>query len=152
MTITALERTQTMPASLPARPLRVVEPAPLPGVSPRYVRPLRLVPPVDASTPVTRSIRPGLRLTRRGRLALTLTVAVVVGVLGVIAAQSPEAQPARGVSAGSIVVQPGDTLWAVAVRADPQADPRVTVERIAKLNGITDAAVRPGQRLRLPVR
>jgi hypothetical protein len=47
-----------------------------------------------------------------------------------------------------IVVQPGDTLWSIARRLDPEADPRPLVDRLVALNGVV--AVAPGQRLVLP--
>jgi LysM repeat protein len=49
-----------------------------------------------------------------------------------------------------VVVAPGENLWAIARHAVPGADPRVTVDRIVTLNGLTSATVRPGQRLLLP--
>jgi LysM repeat protein len=51
-----------------------------------------------------------------------------------------------------VVVGPGETLWDIAVRDDPEGDPRVTVRRIADLNGLSDSVVQPGQRLRMPAR
>lgn len=155
MTITALEPTHTVPDGLPSRRpspsgLRLLSPS-----SPRYVRPLRLVPPVSGPQRTAAAYSRGVQVTRRGRLVLTLTVmavTAVIALLGAFGARPADAGPARGTSAGSVVVQPGDTLWAVALRAAPQADPRVTVDRIAKLNGITDTVLQPGQRLKLPAR
>ena len=46
------------------------------------------------------------------------------------------------------VVQPGDTLWSIAMRLDPSSDPRPLVaEMAAQVGGDT---VVPGERLRLP--
>ncbi|MFC5181700.1 LysM peptidoglycan-binding domain-containing protein [Actinomadura harenae] len=51
-----------------------------------------------------------------------------------------------------VVVRPGDTLWGIAGRAEPGADPRPAVKRILELNGLPDdALVQPGQRLNVPV-
>ncbi|PZS34220.1 MAG: hypothetical protein DLM59_05210 [Pseudonocardiales bacterium] len=145
MTITAPERTQTAHRV----PLSLVQPTPPPSWPPRYVRPLRIVPPLTKAPLVPRRPR-STRITRRGRLVLTLTVVAVIGLLSLVASRSPASHPGRAAPAGSVVVQPGDTLWAVAVRADPHADPRVTVDRIVRLNGLADVSVRPGQHLRLP--
>ena len=46
------------------------------------------------------------------------------------------------------VVQPGDTLWSIAERLDPQSDPRPVMTTLAaQVGGDT---VRPGERLLLP--
>jgi nucleoid-associated protein YgaU len=150
MAITALEPTTRMPGRPLPRPLALVEPPPCRPWPPRFVRPLRPVPPVPAASAPTPAPRP-VRITRRGRLAVTLTILAMLGAVAFTAARSSPGDPAPGrPPAGSVVVQPGDTLWGVAVRADPRADPRVTIERIVELNGMPDATVRPGQRLRLP--
>ncbi|MHB8682383.1 MAG: LysM peptidoglycan-binding domain-containing protein, partial [Acidimicrobiales bacterium] len=46
------------------------------------------------------------------------------------------------------VVQPGDTLWSIAVRLDPSGDPRVIVAELQSETG--SDTVRAGQRLLLP--
>lgn len=91
-----------------------------------------------------------LRMTRRGRLVagagvLAAAVWVIAGAHSSAAGQPP--RPAHGPAV--VVVQPGDTLWALAVRAEPAADPRVTVARLIKINGLSGAELRPGQALRL---
>ncbi|WP_169807890.1 LysM peptidoglycan-binding domain-containing protein [Actinomadura hibisca] len=50
------------------------------------------------------------------------------------------------------MVEPGQTLWEIAVRASGDGDPRLTVQRIIDLNGLSGPVVQPGQRLRLPAR
>jgi len=101
--------------------------------------------------------RDDLRLTRRGRLAVTAAVlAAVVGPTALAAttgsgggAVGPvPVAPARG--GPTIVVAAGDTLWRIALRSDPRADPRLTVARLVALNGLTGPIVRPGQQLHLP--
>jgi predicted Zn-dependent protease len=96
--------------------------------------------------------RRGLRLTGRGRLLLVLVVAALLVVAFSIGRSSSTATSQRGsAQLRAVVVQPGDTLWAVAKRSVPGADPRVTVQRIIDLNGLSSTAVVPGQQLRLPV-
>lgn len=93
-----------------------------------------------------------VRLTRRGRVAVVLTVvalALAVFSLGRVsttaATDHPRATPLR-----HVVVEPGENLWAVARAAAPDADPRVTLAKIVDLNGLAGTTVRPGQRLLLP--
>jgi len=48
------------------------------------------------------------------------------------------------------VVRPGDTLWGIATRLDPESDPRPVVEALAAANGVRDGVLVPGQAIRLP--
>lgn len=57
-------------------------------------------------------------------------------------------EPSR--PARMVVVEPGDTLWEITKRLVPNEDPRAAITRIVEMNGLPDAAVRPGQRLRVP--
>jgi len=109
----------------------------------------------------TTDARPApLRLTRRGR--------VVVAVLGLIAAlaisgllwlavagqaqASSHVQPGRPGGSGMIrvVVQPGQTLWSIAVRAEPSADPRVVIQEITDANLLSSPAIHAGEVLWVP--
>jgi LysM repeat protein len=49
-----------------------------------------------------------------------------------------------------IVVQPGQTLWSIALQADPQADPRLVVRQIMAVNALSGGSVTAGQRLLVP--
>jgi len=62
------------------------------------------------------------------------------------AAGSAATAPRR--AASGYVVQPGDTLWSIARRLQPEGDVRPLVDRLVDLNGGTDLAV--GQRLPIP--
>jgi nucleoid-associated protein YgaU len=91
--------------------------------------------------------------TRRGRalvvlaVALLLTVAFSLGRVSSSAAPDAGPRPPRP----TVVVQPGDTLWQIAERAAPGADPREMVWRIAELNDLGhNPAIRAGQQLDLP--
>jgi hypothetical protein len=107
-----------------------------------------------------RPASPGVRLTRRGRVVLIVTVAaVLLGGLWLTAgrwalAGSKSGREAPSTSATerlkSVTVGQDDTLWAIASRARPDADPRITVRRIIDLNSLSDPIVHPGQRLLLP--
>jgi LysM repeat protein len=49
-----------------------------------------------------------------------------------------------------MTVQPGDTLWGIAQRAAPDADPRVTVARIMEMNSLHSSTVPAGSALFVP--
>jgi nucleoid-associated protein YgaU len=48
------------------------------------------------------------------------------------------------------VVVPGDTVWALAERVDPNADPREVTDRILRLNGMSGPALQVGETVILP--
>lgn len=95
-----------------------------------------------------------LRLTRRGRFVLTALVAlpVVIGALvfalngGVAAATGEQTH----VTFHYVTVQSGDSLWSVAERLAPNADPRDVIADLVSLNGLESAVVTPGQQLAIP--
>jgi len=78
---------------------------------------------------------------------LSFAVRLVPGTLGGVPSRAPERVPALASPDASlvVVVQPGDTLWTIARRLAPGADPRALVDRIAATNG--GAALFVGQRL-----
>ena len=63
-------------------------------------------------------------------------------------ATAGSATPATRHAASGYVVQPGDTLWSIARRLQPEGDVRPLVDQLVDLNGGTDLAV--GQRLPIP--
>ena len=107
-----------------------------------------------APRPLRRSqdIRPTLRLTGRGKALVVLVVAVVAllalswGRGAFVEASST----ARGPATAYISVEPGDSLWAIALRVAPQDDPRDTVDRILDLNTLSTTQIQAGQRLVVP--
>lgn len=93
-----------------------------------------------------------LRLTRRGVLALVVaTVFTGLVLLAVAWASAPGGTGAgtRAGAAGSVTVQPGDTLWSIAQRTAPQRDPRQVVDQLRRLNHLNSVALTPGQTLKL---
>ena len=102
----------------------------------------------------------GVRLTRRGRRALVglVAAAVVAAVAALWLAAATGAQAANhGSAAGAVyksmtavVVQPGQTLWSIALRAEPAADPRVVVSQIVEFNALSGDVVVPGERIWVP--
>ena len=100
-----------------------------------------------------------LRLTRRGRWALLLVVTLVASVVWALTALGPVsadsgADSGAGEGAPAVsstwVVQPGETLWVIAERVDPDTDPRETVARIVAMNDLPDSSVLVGQELQIP--
>jgi hypothetical protein len=92
------------------------------------------------------------RLTRRGRVLTWVAGVVTLGIIAFGLAQG--AQPATPTVVGTttVTVAPGQTLWAVAQQVNPQADPRVTVQAIADVNGIEAGSALPsGSTLTVPV-
>lgn len=97
------------------------------------------------------------RYRRRRLVAAIVLVALVVAIvllasaaLSRIAGGAPSAAgaPSSPAATSSVVVEPGDTLWSIASAIAPDVDVRVTVDRLAALNG--SAPLVEGQELVLP--
>ena len=117
------------------------------------------------TAPVRRQARPAaphqsLTLTRRGRVVVSLLVIAAV-VLSLVAVTALLLGPAAGTAAASgdaathmtattLVVRQGDTLWSIATRVAPHADPRETITALRELNNLDQPAVYVGQRLIIP--
>jgi hypothetical protein len=95
-----------------------------------------------------------LRLTRRGRMAVTGLSALLIGALSVglaTAAQAARAgSPPSSRYVAKVVVLPGQSLWTLAEAYDPGADPRLVIQRIQQLNSMTGDQVRSGAVLWVP--
>ncbi|MCJ8506284.1 LysM peptidoglycan-binding domain-containing protein [Kocuria flava] len=109
------------------------------------------------------SIRAGehaarLTLTRRGRFVLVglplLTGAAALVVLAVVflvpSTASAGSDPHVGAATERAVVHPGESLWDLAVAADPQRDPRDVMDEIVELNDLRSSALVAGQELVVP--
>ncbi len=132
-----------------------VRPSPVP-------RPRPSLRSFGARPPVTPRSATVYRRRRWAALGLLGAVVVLVG-LAVGAARGPVAaadRPVTGRSAAdtgdgvapartvTYVVQPGDTLWAIARRLAPGTDPRPLVDELKRDAG--GAVLRVGQRLEIP--
>lgn len=94
----------------------------------------------------------GLRLTRRGRLALVLLSVLLGLAVWSVSAKAFASEPGGGVEVQTVTVQPGETLWRLAAGvAESGEDVRDVVQEIQELNGMESAAVRAGEQLLLPV-
>jgi hypothetical protein len=141
----------TRPAGAPSR-TRVVRSASVPvRRAPVRRAPVRRVP--------VQQVR-RTRLTRRGRrvvwaFAVLLLVAVLTPVLLALASGAQAANhglPASAVQASMrhIVVKPGQSLWSIALNAEPQADPRTVSQQIIEYNALGSQVVVPGESLWVP--
>jgi len=91
-----------------------------------------------------------LRLTRRGRVVLVVLPAVLALSSAFVGVSAPFAQADTAGARASVVVADGDTLWTIAERLAPAADPRDTVAQLERANGLSGAQVAAGARLVIP--
>jgi hypothetical protein len=81
---------------------------------------------------------------------------LVITVLGGLAlsfwwGNSGATRAAAAAPSRTYVVQPGDTVWSIAVRIAPQSDPRAVCDEIESINHLDGRAhIEPGQVLKLP--
>lgn len=83
-----------------------------------------------------------VRLTRRGRLLITVALAMLAGV-GWVATHAGTAQAEAPMR--HIEVHAGDTLWSIAQRVAPGEDPRAVIYDLRALNHLSSAQLQPGQ-------
>ncbi|MGX5358927.1 LysM peptidoglycan-binding domain-containing protein [Kocuria sp. KH4] len=102
--------------------------------------------------------RAPLVLTRRGRLVL-LGLPVLAGsaalvVLAVIflvpSTATATSEPVAGAGTEQATVHPGQSLWDLAVQADPERDPRDVMDEIVELNDLDSSVLQAGQLLEVP--
>ena len=124
---------------------------------PRHRAPARLVANRQPARP-----HPSAAVRRR-RAAITLVILAAIGILlgaGSLAGaeQVPTSTPGvhprvhletTAVASATHVVQPGDTLWSVARRIQPEGDVRPLVARLRAAHG--PGPLLPGQPLRIAV-
>lgn len=106
-----------------------------------------------ASSFAGETAHPRMRLTARGRTVLLLLIGLPIAfwllfaqLNGGAATGSLEA----GASVPIVVVQPGDSLWSIAERVAPNADPRDVISAIQSFNHLGSADVMAGQQLGIP--
>jgi len=98
-----------------------------------------------------------LRLTTRGRRVLAgLAAAPIAAALALAAVSGGTALASHdaGAPAGTfetVTVSAGDSLWGIAQRVAPHADPRDVVDAIVRLNALEGVAITPGEELSVPV-
>ncbi len=105
---------------------------------------LRLVPTLETKVEAGRSTR--LRITRRGRLAATLSVVVALAAVTVITLAL--VLPASATS--EVVVQPGQTLSEIAATQLPNLPLDRAIVQVQLANGMNTVHVQAGQTLQIP--
>ena len=138
----------------------VVQPLVRPSIPRPRQAPSPVLPPAAAPR------RPGPEVLRRRRLVALAAAILALACIGlatrtvvsmVILPPAPaSAEPpasssalAAPLEAGEMyVVQPGDTLWAIATRLAPEVDPRITVDRLERAR--VGGPLRVGERIVLP--
>jgi hypothetical protein len=131
------------------------------GVAPACSSAARQAPARSGARPVT--VRPALRpvtrpefdprIHRRRAVAsvvlLAVGVALVVAVLGLLsdAVRSDRVPESTAV----VQVRGAESLWQIARRVAPSADPAAVAARIVELNHLGSPSVQPGQRLVSPI-
>jgi LysM repeat protein len=83
------------------------------------------------------------RLLRQWALVLVALVALSVVLAKVALGGGSQADV-------TVVVQPGDTLWAIAAAHYPSDDVRSRVDDIERANGLQSPVIQAGETLRLP--
>ncbi|WP_029150698.1 LysM peptidoglycan-binding domain-containing protein [Microbacterium indicum] len=100
--------------------------------------------------------RTRLRLTVRGRrvlaglAALPLAAGAFVAILGGGSALGSGEQGAGAGSFETVTAQAGDSLWSIAERVAPEADPRDVVDSITSLNQLGGSGIEAGQSIAIP--
>ena len=104
----------------------------------------------------TASSLPPLRITRRGRAVLTAAVSIPLAVGALFIALNGGMATALGdFGQGTgqfqqVTVQSGQSLWQLAEKLAPSADPRDVIADIVHLNQLPGADVHAGQTLAIP--
>jgi nucleoid-associated protein YgaU len=100
--------------------------------------------------PIMRRTRVRRRRLGAATLLLGLWLLAIPAVGHAIGSRSAPAPDPTAPAASTYVVQPGDTLWAIAERAAPGQDPRQVVEAVDRANGLNGGDIVPGQALVIP--
>ena len=120
------------------------------------------LPVRGASTRKTVSARPQVvrtqvrtqapvRLTTRGRRVVAILALIPIVFALVVLGSHKASADSKTATTHSIKVQPGQSLWDVAVAVAPKADPRATIWTIEQLNHMSSSTIFDGQALVVPV-
>ncbi|GAB3617960.1 hypothetical protein GCM10027416_25170 [Okibacterium endophyticum] len=77
-------------------------------------------------------------------------VIAVAAYLGLNADGAVATSTASSASFEYVTIEAGQSLWQVAVRIAPQADPRDVINEILDLNRLSSSNVVPGQQIAIP--
>ena len=94
-----------------------------------------------------------VRLTRRGRLVVTLVLtAMIVAAFVVLGGASVATRDAGDPEQVRVIeVEQGQTLWGIASQVSGDGDVREMVYRIRELNSLPDSSLVEGQELAVPL-
>jgi len=114
----------------------------------------RLTPfdaPLETAVPALRLVAAAPR--RRNRRLALLAVGLLAALVVLAAAGAAGARSDAPEIAGQVVLQPGETLWDVAVRsAAPGVDPRRQMDALRQLNGFAPGPLDPWTVVLIPAR
>jgi LysM repeat protein len=101
-----------------------------------------------------RRATPSIRLTRRGRIVVTM---LFLGLLlAALTAFGPRVvatgEQGRPVPTTTVVVGQGDTLWNIASEVAEPGHTREMVRRIVELNALSSTTIHSGQELAVPTK
>ena len=98
--------------------------------------------------------KPSVRLTRRGRVVVTvLLLGLILGAFVIFGGQSvATGETGAPVPTRTVVVGEGDTLWAIASDVADDGDIREVVHEIEQLNSLPGPVLEIGQEIAVPVR
>ncbi|MFT4157475.1 MAG: LysM peptidoglycan-binding domain-containing protein [Microbacterium sp.] len=96
-----------------------------------------------------------LRLTSRGRRVLLAVAAVPLAAaigFGVISGGTAIASndSAATTAYDTVTVVPGDSLWSIASKIAPHADPREVINELIAFNALEGASIQAGDELAIP--
>jgi Tfp pilus assembly protein FimV len=114
----------------------------------RLEREPALAPVIALLPPDERALAAPLRLTRRGVHVLVAAVAVLAGLLVVLAWASAPATAPASAAPPNVAVPSGDTLWSIAARIAPDRDPRAEISDLQRINHLASTDLVAGQLLR----
>jgi LysM repeat protein len=80
----------------------------------------------------------------------TMLAISLVSLLGIATSSAKASNEASNSTTTQIVVAPGETLWTIAARVNPEIDPRAVIDQIMDLNVINGSNVYAGQVLLVP--
>jgi hypothetical protein len=97
-------------------------------------------------------VRSHLRMTARGRAVLLILIATPLVVLALVLGTSAGGATATGSSTPlrTVTVLAGQSLWQIAGKVAPTADPRDVIADIMSVNALQSTDVQPGEKLEIP--
>ena len=115
--------------------------------------PVKAAVTAPAKAPAKAPVKGSVRLTRRGRLVVTLLLlGLILGAFVALGGQSVATGEAGApVPTRTVVVGEGDTLWAIASEVAEDGDIREVVHEIEQLNSLPGPVLEVGQEIAVPV-